>query len=263
MKACMNFPRIWTSGKHWLIMTLIILPGLYSPLEAQINQYDENGNKHGPWRENDSQGHIRYEGTFEHGVPVDTFKRYYRYRKIQSIAVYSQSGRVVNVQMFHENGNLKAEGKYVDREKDSTWKYYNSRQALVKKEHYNQGVPHGTWVIYYSINGEVSETFEYKDGVKHGPWIQYFPQGNVKLRANYEQGKLEGPFVVYYADGSVMRKGQYENNYRSGIWITKDREGEVIRKIRHNKGYETVIFDNTPEQERQEEPVRERPSRGF
>ncbi len=267
MKTCMNFPATWTNGKGWLMMAVmaILLPGFYLPLTAQVNQYDQGGNKHGRWRENDSQGHLKYEGTFEHGVPVDTFKRYYPYRNIQSIAVYSDSGRVVRVQMFHENGSLQATGKYIDKEKDSTWKYYNRRQALVKKEYYNQGVPDSTWVVYFSINGEVSETIDYKDGVKHGPWIQYFPEGNVKIRANYEQGKLDGPFIVYYPDGNVLREGKYEDNYRAGVWVTRDREGEPIKKERYNRGYKTVIFDNTPDDERQEERGREqeRPSRRF
>src|SRR5699024_12476491 len=45
--------------------------------DQPVNQYDENGKRHGVWKkyyENSDQ--LRYEGTFDHGQEIVTFKFY-------------------------------------------------------------------------------------------------------------------------------------------------------------------------------------------
>ncbi len=233
-------------------LLLVLLIAISGSLLAQ-NDYDEQGRKHGKWEVTTPEGHLDYKGQFRHGTPVGEFRHYYQYKKLKTIAVYSDSAQTVRVQRFYKNGKLQMEGKYVQKEMDSTWRFYNKKGLLVRIEHYDKGVPDSTWTTYYSFNGRVSEKIEYEDGKKHGEWIQYFADDTLKMRAHYENDTMNGEFLVKYPSGKVYKKGQYDNGFRTGTWLILDEKGDILKKVEYKDGFENVLINNMPEEEEEQE----------
>lgn len=228
-------------------VTFILL--LFAVTLSAQNKHDENGKKHGKWKVTDADGYLKYEGQFEHGVPVGEFTHYYPYKKVKTVAVYKDSASVVYVKEYFKNGKLQAEGKYLDKQRDSTWMYYNKYGVRVKREYYNKGVADSIWIVYYGNNGAVSEEVYYEDGIKNGAWIQYFHDGTIKLKAHYVDDKMHGEIVVNYPSGKPFKQGQYNEGFRDGIWIIRNEEGKVVKKVRYSNGYEEVLLDKTEVEE--------------
>ncbi|MDC3340913.1 hypothetical protein OAV50_00310, partial [Flavobacteriaceae bacterium] len=58
------------------VMTLLVLGGS-AQAQEQVNQFDENGARHGLWKKYYEGGNqLRYTGTFNHGIEVGVFKYY-------------------------------------------------------------------------------------------------------------------------------------------------------------------------------------------
>ena len=129
---------------HRIIFTIIALALSFSAF-AQ-NAYDKNGKQHGKWERYDNQGHLQYKGQFYHGVPRDTFYYYYPDQTIKSIAIHNNKGKTYAT-TYYENGNIASIGKFVNKQKDSTWNYYNEDGKLILKESYQKdkknGASHG------------------------------------------------------------------------------------------------------------------------
>ncbi len=234
---------------------LLVLLIMVSGTIAAQNEFDEKGRKHGKWEVSTPEGHLKYKGQFHHGTPVGEFRHFYPYKKLESVAVYSDSARVVRVQRYYKNGNLQMEGKYVDKKMDSTWLLYNKKGLLVKQEYYNKGVPDSTWITYYSFNGKISEKVKYEDGKKQGDWIQFFADDTLKMRAHYENDTMHGEFLVNYPSGKVYKKGQYDRGFRTGTWLILDENGDILKKVKYKNGFENVLIDNMPEEQQEEEDV--------
>ncbi|MDT8346250.1 MAG: hypothetical protein RQ756_00495, partial [Flavobacteriaceae bacterium] len=62
--------------KHFFLsLTLLGFSSFF--VQAQINQYDASGKRHGDWlKYHDSTENVQYKGRFFHGKEIDTFYYY-------------------------------------------------------------------------------------------------------------------------------------------------------------------------------------------
>ena len=77
-----------------------------------INQYNENGKKHGLWKYYDEDGKLIGGGCYENGKEVGPWKTYWN------------------------NGKLLSEGCYKNGEKIGIWKYYDKNGILTEEKTY-------------------------------------------------------------------------------------------------------------------------------
>jgi antitoxin component YwqK of YwqJK toxin-antitoxin module len=228
-------PSICAKMKKLLFMLFFTLALL--PLASAQNQTDARGLKQGPWAGTYGNGAIRYRGQFQHGVPYGTFTYFYPTGAIKAKMKYSHHGHVAHVQSFHLNGKLMAEGKYLDRKKDSTWLYFSNIDGKkVLEENYSKGIKEGATIIYFPKTEHPSELTEYKQGKKNGKWIRYFPDGKISTSGFYVNDTLQGSFQVYDVNGKLLMKGQYKNAMQDGLWQTYDSLGRVTKKVFYHNG---------------------------
>lgn len=71
---------------------------------------------------------------------------------------------------FHENGNVKQVGNFVDGKLDGKW-------------------------ISYSEEGNIVAVAYYKNGKKHGKW-QYFESSNVVKEVNYKNNNIVQVVII-------------------------------------------------------------------
>ena len=208
---------------------VILCFGLAVTNAQTLNQTDDKGQKQGRWSKTYVSGTLKYTGQFRDDVPYGTFNYYYPGGEIKAKTRYSDNGITAHTKMYYENGNLLAEGKYVNRKKDSVWNYYSEPEGnLIATEEYDHGVLTGESISYFAETGKILEIFHYKNGLRNGPYKKYFPDGKLMTEGYYENDTLEGEFVTYYPGGQIQVRGTYSNGLQKGNWEYFDEKGNLL-----------------------------------
>jgi antitoxin component YwqK of YwqJK toxin-antitoxin module len=213
------------------LLLLLIFSMTMLPWVMGQNRTDARGLRIGKWVGTYSNGAVRYRGQFRNGKPYGTFRYFYPAGILKAKMTYSDDGRTAHLKSFQLNGKTMAEGKFINRKKDSTWLYFSDVDGkLVLEENYKTGVKQGPVIVFYPSTGRPSELTDYKNGRKNGRWIKYFPDGKISTSGVYVNDTLQGPFSVYDINGKLLMQGQYEKSLQEGLWITYDSLGNIRKK---------------------------------
>ncbi len=211
----------------------------------EINKLDAQGKKHGIWKGVYAESkRPRYEGTFEHGKEVGTFKFFDDTKVGQVVATreFKPDGSAYTI--FYKDGKFKvSEGKEVNRLYEGEWKYYHENLPdIMTLENYKAGKLHGKRTVYYrgsGLKGEenIAEEAHYQNGRKHGSYKSYTLKGTLLEDSNYKDGQLDGPATFYDPLGKVTATGIYKDGKKTGKWhyfkdgkpMKKENE-EIIKK---------------------------------
>ncbi len=226
--VCLNFIIQYSWDMKEIIYILLIF--INFTLSAQTNGGVYKEKKY-------PNGNLMYKGYFKDNMPVGEFLRYYPTGKIKvKMHYYSE---FVMVSLYNEKSLLIAEGRYVEKQKDSTWTYYKDNK-LVGKEEYTSGLLDGEVKKFFS-NGNIAEIQEYKEGMKDGQWKRYYREGKLMCSCKYIKGKLNGLFFAYTPLGVRDIEGTFRNNVREGIWNYYDKNGSLRFSIEYECGMPTDI----------------------
>ena len=203
--------------------------------QEKINQLDAKGKKDGVWKGVfEESKRPRYEGTFEHGVEVGTFK-YFDDTKAQSLIgtrVFSENGKVAYTTFFDQKGNKVSEGKTVNRLKEGVWKFYHKASPqLMKEEFYKNGKLEGIQKIYFP-NGAIAEETTYKKGLREGIYKVYAPNGNVVEESTFKNNQYDGLAIFRDAGGQIISKGNFVKNEKRGMWEFY-KDGKLEKKEKY------------------------------
>ncbi len=213
-----------------ILLLLLFFPMHGFTQQESLNQLDDRGRRVGNWQGTHDDGSLRYTGQFRNDRPYGEFRHFYPSGELQAINTYSQNGMVAHNQVFFESGKLMAEGKYVNRQKDSIWLYYSELDGqLLSEEVYREGKLYGEVRNYYPETGQLAEITHYKDGLRDGPWKKFFPDGKIMVEAHYTHDILDGEMLIYYPDGTLQSEGQYDMGKQVGEWRNYDENGELIQ----------------------------------
>lgn len=202
----------------------LFLTFILTNVSAQsINQLDGKGERHGFWKKNfEETDQPKYEGTFEHGKEIGTFKFYKLVdgkSKLSATREFFVNSDKIQVKFFSSKGKLISEGMMRDKIFIGKWVYYqNKSKGILMTENYNdQGVLEGEKLVYYE-NGQVAEKAYYLNGQIDGISTWYSPNGKLLKEFNYTNGQLHGMAKYYDKDGRLLAEGTYKNDKKHGIW---------------------------------------------
>ena len=205
-----------------LLSMLFFTAGLQS-LSAQneYNQFDANGKRHGLWKKYYDNNRIRYQGHFNHGKEVGTFKYYSAATSEFPIIVktFHDNDDLADVKFYDEKGVLQSEGKMRGKLRVGKWLYYHKDgKSIMSEENYVDGKLEGEYKTFYP-DGAPTEIATYKNGKLDGNYKKYAIKGHLILDLNYKDGKLNGP-ASYYSrkTGDLIKKGPYKDDQRVGTW---------------------------------------------
>ena len=203
------------------IFIFFMISGILSVDAQKINQLDENGKRHGIWKKKyENTNQIRYEGAFEHGKEVGTFKFYKPSSGNQPTAIkeFSKEKDTVAITYFTSKGKVISKGKMLDKKRTGNWTYYHQDGASVMmKEQYQDGLLEGPQITYFK-SGKKTEEVIYKKNRKEGKRFVYSEKGDVLKEFMYVNDKLQGPVKFYEPDGTLSIEGMYKNDKKDGIW---------------------------------------------
>ena len=204
-------------------------------LHAQdINQFDADGKRHGLWQKKfKGTDQLRYEGTFEHGKEVGTFKFYCEDCKKSPMAVkeFKANSPISEVKYYTIKGKLVSEGKMDGKDRIGEWLFYPKKASTVMtREFYKYGKLDGIKTTYY-LNKVVTEEITYKNGLKEGPNNYYSPEGILLKKLNYRNDQLVGPAYYYDAGGNLSIEGNYKEGKKKGLWKYYKNGKVVLEEI--------------------------------
>lgn len=207
------------------------LPNL---LAQELNQVDADGNRHGLWQKKfPGTDQLRYEGTFEHGKEVGTFKFYCEDCKKTPMVVqeFKANSSISEVKYYTVKGKLVSEGKLDGKERVGEWLFYPKNSTKVmSREFYKNGKLDGLKTTYY-LNQAVTEEITYVNGLKEGPNNYYSPEGVLLKKLQYRNDLLVGPAFYYDAGGNLSIEGNYKNDKKHGLWKYYKNGKVVLEEI--------------------------------
>lgn len=203
--------------------------------QDKINQLDNKGMKDGLWKGIfEESKRPRYEGTFEHGVEVGTFK-YFDDTKAQSLIAtrtFSENGTIALTTFYDQKKNKVSEGKTVNRLKEGVWNYYHKESnQLMTVENYKSGLLEGLRTVYFP-SGEIAEKAYYKNGKRDGVYKIYLENGIIAEESNFKNNEYEGEAIFRDTNGKIVSKGTFVKNKKKGIWEFYE-EGKLIKKEKY------------------------------
>lgn len=219
--------------------TLLLLLFVFCNLNAQdVNQLDEKGQKHGLWKGYHQESkRLRYEGKFEHGKEVGTFK-FYDDTKVNTVIAtreFNPKDNSCYTIFYNQKGFKVSEGKLVNRLFEGEWKYYHlDSPAVMTTEFYVKGQLNGVRKVYY-IAGAIAEEITYKDGKKEGVYKKYAENGIILEETIYKNNEFHGPAIFKDATGAITAKGVFTNGKKTGIWEFLEN-GKMVRKNMNLQG---------------------------
>ena len=187
----------------------------------EINQMDLNGKRHGVWKKYfEGTKQLRYEGTFDHGKEIGTFKFYCEDCKEQPAVIkeFTSTSAIAEVKYFTVKAKLVSEGKMDGKLRIGDWiTYHKKGSGIMTKETYENGKLTDKKYVYYP-NGVIAEEASYSTGALNGTSNFYSYDSKLLKELIYLNDLLEGPAVYYDAKGAKLMEGKYVNDRKKGIW---------------------------------------------
>lgn len=234
-----------------IISSLVILFLSFSTFaQDEWNQKDAQGRKQGKWVEVWENSTIKkYQGQFKNDKPYGKFTFWYESGKPRALMNYSEDGKVARVVFFHDNGKMMAEGKYVNKVKDSTWVHYDIRERLSYQETYVNGKLSGERLVYFVdgtasglpgssqfTEGKVHRKEHYKNGILHGEFETYYYDGAVKQKGEYVDGNMDGRITYFYPNGRKEKIETYKYAVKHGLFMVFDKDGTEQGRLFYQEG---------------------------
>lgn len=114
------------------------------------------------------------------------------------------------VQLYHEDGSLKASGRYRDDVEDGRWEWY-------------------------SPEGQLNAICEYTAGL--GQYRDLAPDGRVAREGNVEGAGRVGVWREYWPSGRIRLEGSYLDNVQHGTWTAfSDEEPPRTEQLTFDHG---------------------------
>ena len=106
----------------YAVFFLIFLCGFQVFCQEHENGFDAQGKRHGLWKKYYSNGHLKYEGRFEHGKEVGVFKHYDASGPKNPVIIKTfLKADSVQVEFYSVEGLLESKGLFIKGIKDGDW----------------------------------------------------------------------------------------------------------------------------------------------
>lgn len=172
--------------------TMNLIKRLYTSFNraSSLNQFNDQGQKHGMWSSRYSNGQYklieRYKDGQKHGVCTS----YYPNGQTKLAEEYKHGIKDGIWASYYYNGNEKISGHYKNGKKDFAWYHYNIDGKKISRGYYTDGKRDYKYVEY-NAQGQKTVLGHYKNGEKHGMWTTY--EHGKKQKISYYENDNEVP----------------------------------------------------------------------
>ncbi|MCQ2326214.1 MAG: hypothetical protein MJZ71_01495 [Bacteroidales bacterium] len=211
------------------IITASIMLLSANVLNAQ-NKTDDKGRKQGHWVKTAKNGKKISEGNFKDDYPVDTFYYYDSKGKVAYKNFFTNQGKDSHTILLHTNGVVKAEGDYINKQKQGLWKYYNEKGKRVTEVIFLNNEKSGEEKVWDDDGKNVIQVTTYRKGKKEGAFFKSLYSDGY-YTCTYMNDKLNGEYKEYFPSKQLRVKGLYKEGMKQGDWFVYKSSNEVIQKL--------------------------------
>ncbi|CAN5564860.1 hypothetical protein BH11BAC1_BH11BAC1_25570 [soil metagenome] len=229
--------------KSQITVLLICLTSFYSRAQTfqvfkgdTINLRDKSGKEQGVWRKYYKNDMLASEMHYRNGKHDGVFRTFTPTGQLQSEVTFRKGYMEIgDAKHFYNDGTVKAKGKYINKQKDSIWTYYDEKGILSSTEFYMKGKQEGISKVFFP-DGKVAEETIYKGGKKNGPHKEFYPDGTQKVISTNKSGEYEGIVNLMFPSGKIMEQGRYSKGLREGKWIVNKQDGSFEHEEIYKRG---------------------------
>jgi len=218
-------------NKALLIILILISTVTFA---QEFNQNDAEGNRHGKWQKHfENTKVLRYEGEFNHGREVGTFKFYKNINGkpvLTATRTFNPNNDLAEVKFYSSTKNVISEGKMRGKTYVGKWVYYHNKSKVVMTEEFydSKGKLEGLKKTYY-LNGQIAKQENYSSGIVVGESRWFSEKGTLIRVFNYQNGELHGATKIYDSKGRIEQEGVYQKDRRHGKWKFY-KDGKLIKE---------------------------------
>lgn len=219
---------------HLIAFLLLAIPAMQA---QDVNAFDSDGKRHGIWKKyfpNSKQ--LRYQGEFNHGKEVGTFKFYCEDCGEQPVLVkeFTADSDLATLNYYTPGGRLESTGQMQGKMKTGSWTYFHKDgKTPMVVESYKNDQLEGVKTTYYP-NGSKTEVVNYSQGKREGESRYYSPAGTEIKFFTFKNDMLNGPVRYYDAKGNLLVEGNYKDDAKHGLWKYFEG-GKVVKEERFPK----------------------------
>lgn len=111
--------------------------------------------------------------------------------KAQDTDNLNQDGKHV---VYYQNGNVKAQGNYVNSKREGEWLFYYENGAIALKKNFSKGEQVGEW-CYYNQNGGLLLKVDDIAKINEKTEIALYENNKVKSKGTFVNGTKTGNFI--------------------------------------------------------------------
>jgi uncharacterized protein len=187
-------------------------------------------------------------------ITLTTYKKGFVVSRERINRLDSQNRKQGLWKFFHENGNIRLEGRYSNDLKDGYFKDYDTEGKLLSTTKWIAGEEQEAPVELarlevvrdYYPTGRIMAMQTFRNGVPEGVRRNYDEEGNITSGAFYKDGKRvaegitkadgvrHGDWKEFYANGTLKAEGKYENGVRVGDWKFYHDNGRLEQTGRYS-----------------------------
>jgi uncharacterized protein len=150
----------------------------------------------------------------ETGLKQGSWKEYHDSGELKAVGKYVDGLKIGDWKYYYKNGKIEQLGSYIKNEKvNGEWKWYWDNGNLLRDEFFDNGLESGV-MTEYSDSGTVIAKGEYIDGLEENTW--FYQLGDTKVEGTYKEGKREGVWKYYYDNGNLSFVGKFLDDNADG-----------------------------------------------
>ncbi|WBX73283.1 hypothetical protein PG913_10540 [Tenacibaculum pacificus] len=154
-------------------------------------------------------GNIKEAGTYNKGkLNSDYFK--YNLNKVLLVKRFYEHGKLIDSELYFENGNKKEIIKRIGKSDNATVEIYNKDGFLIKKGTYLKKYKNGLWKFFEPKKGRLVEEITYANNSKHGLYKKYNAANIISIKGNYINNNKDGVWKYYDLAGSIKKEIVYQ-----------------------------------------------------
>ena len=119
---------------------------------------------------------------------------------------------------WHDNGEKREEGTYVDGRKTGTWTSWHENGEKREEGKYVDGKKTGTWITWYE-KGQKRGEYEYGDGGETGRSTSWHENGQMESRGTFDSKEYTLDEAVESAHADHEVRSLLAVCYRKGYWL--------------------------------------------
>jgi antitoxin component YwqK of YwqJK toxin-antitoxin module len=200
---------------------------------------DDAGNSNGKWKDLYPSGKIMAEGQYTDNRRTGLWKFYDEAAEnVEQTGYYNNSRPDGIWKWYYDNGNLLREEEYFQGKRDGSYTEYSKTGEIIAQGKYSDDEKNGDWK--YKSGNNIEEG-KYIIGLRDGTWKSYFPDRTLRFKGNYVQGNANGTHIYYYENGKIKEERYYQSGIREKTWKKYDEDGTLLLSIAYKNDTEISI----------------------